>query len=205
MQLTTMSRDASCLCRALALTVWSHRGRRGGHQRARQAAREACGAGVRAQPNLLSDTPSTNTTTTGTLPAQGTININSKSKDRRFTLDRNKAYLDTCASHHSFFAEEYVRNIHESKCVVNTSCNAGEVSTNTQGYYEDFLVWLQEQGIANLILLPRLEAMGYKVDYNTDREWVVKSPKGKYEKRVKRGGRREIGDRISRSLDVCGP
>ena len=33
----------------------------------------------------------------------------------------------------------------------------------------------------------------------------VKFPKGKYEKRVKRGGRRDIGDRISRSLDVCGP
>ena len=33
----------------------------------------------------------------------------------------------------------------------------------------------------------------------------VKFPKGKSEKRVKRGGRREIGDRISRSLDVCGP
>ena len=30
-------------------------------------------------------------------------------------------------------------------------------------------------------------------------------PKGKSEERVKRGGRREIGDRISRSLDVCGP
>ena len=33
----------------------------------------------------------------------------------------------------------------------------------------------------------------------------VKFPKGKSEKKVKRGGRREIGDRISRSLDVCGP
>ena len=33
----------------------------------------------------------------------------------------------------------------------------------------------------------------------------VKCPKGESEKRVKRGGRREIGDRISRSLDVCGP
>ena len=33
----------------------------------------------------------------------------------------------------------------------------------------------------------------------------VKFPKGKFENRVKRGGRREIGDRISRSLDVCGP
>ena len=33
----------------------------------------------------------------------------------------------------------------------------------------------------------------------------VKFPEGDTEKRVKRGGRREIGDRISRSLDVCGP
>ena len=33
----------------------------------------------------------------------------------------------------------------------------------------------------------------------------VKCPKGESEKRVKRRGRREIGDRISRSLDVCGP
>ena len=33
----------------------------------------------------------------------------------------------------------------------------------------------------------------------------VKFPKGDTEKRVKRGGRTEIGDRISRSLDVCGP
>ena len=33
----------------------------------------------------------------------------------------------------------------------------------------------------------------------------VKFPKGGTEKRAKRGGRTEIHDRISRSLDVCGP
>ena len=33
----------------------------------------------------------------------------------------------------------------------------------------------------------------------------AKFPNGRSEKNVKRGGRREIGDRISRSLDVCGP
>ena len=33
----------------------------------------------------------------------------------------------------------------------------------------------------------------------------ARKEKGISEKRVKRGGRREIGDRISRSLDVCGP
>ena len=33
----------------------------------------------------------------------------------------------------------------------------------------------------------------------------ARKEKGKSQKRVKRRGRREIGDRISRSLDVCGP
>ena len=33
----------------------------------------------------------------------------------------------------------------------------------------------------------------------------VKFPKGEFEKRVKKGTRREIGDRIARPLDVCGP
>ena len=32
----------------------------------------------------------------------------------------------------------------------------------------------------------------------------ARKEKGRYEKRVKRGGRKEIGDRIFRSLDVCG-
>ena len=33
----------------------------------------------------------------------------------------------------------------------------------------------------------------------------VKFPKRKFEKTIKRGGRKEICVRISRSLDVCGP
>ena len=32
----------------------------------------------------------------------------------------------------------------------------------------------------------------------------ARKEKGRSEKRVKRGGRKEIGDRIFRSLDVCG-
>ena len=32
----------------------------------------------------------------------------------------------------------------------------------------------------------------------------ARKEKGRPEKRVKRGGRKEIGDRIFRSLDVCG-
>ena len=33
----------------------------------------------------------------------------------------------------------------------------------------------------------------------------VKFPKGEFDKRVKKETRREIGDRIVRPLDVCGP
>ena len=34
-------------------------------------------------------------------------------------------------------------------------------------------------GIANLLLIPFLEACGYTVDYNTAREWVVTTPEDK--------------------------
>ena len=90
----------------------------------------------------------------------------------------NIQYLDTCASHHSFFVEEYLKNLHKAEMPMVTSCNAGEVTTDTQGFYEDFLVWLNRQGVANLISVPQLEEMGYKVDYHTDREWIVTSPQG---------------------------
>ena len=41
----------------------------------------------------------------------GTAHFNKRTE--RFTLDRWKAYLDTCASHMSFFAEEHLRDVHK--------------------------------------------------------------------------------------------
>ena len=40
-------------------------------------------------------------------------------------------------------------------------------------------MWLNSRRIANLLPIPQLEEEGYKIDYNTDRQWVVIAPNGK--------------------------
>ena len=60
-----------------------------------------------------------------------------------------------------------------------TSCNAGQTETNSRGWYGDFEVWLNEQGIANLLSMAAPEDAGYKVETHTDRGWVVTSPQGR--------------------------
>ena len=50
----------------------------------------------------------------GSLTNTSSINANTaikRSEDDRYTLDRWKLYLDSCAIYHSFFAKEFLRNI----------------------------------------------------------------------------------------------
>ena len=61
---------------------------------------------------------------------------------RRFILTWWKRYLDSCATYHSFFIEEFLRNVREGNSTMSGSCNAGTVSTNTKGWYGDFKIWL---------------------------------------------------------------
>ena len=49
-----------------------------------------------------------------------------------------------------------------------------------KGTYGPRNFWLNEKGIANLLLIPQLEKDGYSVDYNTKRDWVVTTPSGKW-------------------------
>ena len=58
------------------------------------------------------------------------------------------------------------------------NCNAGTVLLGQKGWYKNFQVWLNEQGIVNLLPIPMLEEAGYKVSTHTDREWIVTTPKG---------------------------
>ena len=117
---------------------------------------------------------------TGTVNAGKRVyHVNSKKPDHRYTLDPHKAYLDSMASHHSFYMRTYLKKVFQSKTTMSTSCNAGQTETNTRGWYGDFEVWLNEQGIANLLSLPALEDAGYKVETHTDRDWVVTSPQGR--------------------------
>ena len=58
------------------------------------------------------------------------------------------------------------------------NCNTNTTTANKRGSYGDFRVWLNKQGIANLISLPMLEASGYIVSTHTHGQWVVTSPQG---------------------------
>ena len=52
----------------------------------------------------------------------------------RFMLDWWKVYLDSCATYHTFFVKEFLQGIYTSKTVMNSSCNAGSVSTRKKGW-----------------------------------------------------------------------
>ncbi|KAL7533815.1 hypothetical protein ACHAWF_004630 [Thalassiosira exigua] len=41
----------------------------------------------------------------------------------------------------------------------------------------DLKMWYIKNGIANICSIPKLERTGYKVDYHTDKEWVIISSK----------------------------
>ena len=82
---------------------------------------------------------------------------------KRSTLQWWKVYLDSCASYHTFFLKEVLKNIVENKGTMNGNCNAGETKITKRGYFGKLRVWLNENGIANLLSLSQLEKDGYSV------------------------------------------
>ena len=61
---------------------------------------------------------------------------------------------------------------------MNGNYNAGTTRMTKRGYYGRLTVWLNENGIANLIYIPKLEAGGYIVKTDTKGEWQVVTPEG---------------------------
>ena len=98
--------------------------------------------------------------------------------NKRLTLDLWKLYLDSCASYHTFFIKEFLMNIYEGAGAMNGNCNTGTKRITKRGYYGRLRVWLNENGIANLIYIPKLEADGYVVRTDTKGEWQVVTPDG---------------------------
>ena len=50
------------------------------------------------------------------------------------------------------------------------NCNAGTTRITKKGSYGDLQVWLNKQGVANLISIPMLEADGYTVSTDKNGE-----------------------------------
>ena len=55
--------------------------------------------------------------------------------------------------------------------------NARTTFRSKRGSYVDFKVWLDKQGIANLISIPMLKSNGYIVSTHTHEEWKETTPK----------------------------
>ena len=89
---------------------------------------------------------------------EGTALINGKGSKR--TLCWWKCYLDSCASYHTFFLEEFLVDIKDSDATMTGRYNAGTTVTKIKGTYGDFQVCPNKNIIANLISVPMLEASG---------------------------------------------
>ena len=63
--------------------------------------------------------------------------------------------------------------------VLKANCHARITTTNIKGCWNEWTMWLNHQGFAKIASIPWLEDHGYKIDYHSDREWVVFTPDGK--------------------------
>ena len=98
--------------------------------------------------------------------------------NKRLTLDWWNLYLDSCVSYHPFFVKEFFMNIYKGTGAMNGNCNAGTKRITKKEYYRTLRVWLNENGIVNLISIPKLEADIYAVRTDTKGEWQVVTPEG---------------------------
>ena len=99
-----------------------------------------------------------------------------RSKPARLKLCDWKLYFDSCATNHLVFADWCLNSIHKVKAYLKGHCNTGVPICNKQGYYRVFKMWLNRNGTANLLSIPQLEQDSYIIDYNTARNWVVRTP-----------------------------
>ena len=95
------------------------------------------------------------------------------------TLCECKLYLDSCATYHSTFVNWCLENLHDVSVHLTGHSNGGTTTFNKKGYYGLFKMWLNKNGIANLLSIPQLEQDGLVIGYNTKRNWTVTTPQGK--------------------------
>ena len=69
-------------------------------------------------------------------------------------------------------------NVYEGAGAMKGNCNAGTTRMTKRRYYRRLRVWLNENGIANLISIPKIEANGNVVKTDIKGEWQVVTPEG---------------------------
>ena len=68
---------------------------------------------------------------------------------------------------------------YEIQLALHTISNAGQNTASENGkLLEALQAWLVRNGVANLLSLPELERLGFRIMYDTLDEWTVISPNG---------------------------
>ena len=58
------------------------------------------------------------------------------------------------------------------------NCNVGVTLSSLKGYYGKFRMWINKNGMSNLLYIPCLEEEGCHIEYATEKKWVVTTPQG---------------------------
>lgn len=95
-------------------------------------------------------------------------------------LNKNHVYLDTCSTFHQIVNADLVKSIKETKNSLTGRCNAGTTHTNKKGKFGSLEVWVNEQGIANILSFDKLEEH-FEISYHTketNKTFIVHTNKG---------------------------
>ncbi len=71
-------------------------------------------------------------------------------------LPDNRAYLNGCSTVTAFKTNKYLQKIKTVPGGIKINCNAGAVSTNPMGTYENLKVWYIPDGIAIIFSMHEL-------------------------------------------------
>ena len=93
-------------------------------------------------------------------------------------LDENCVYLGSCSSFQQVFTKNYLFDVKTTMMRLKGDCNTINAYSKCKCWWQGFHMWLEESGIANLLSVPQLEADGFTINYNTERNWVVTTPEG---------------------------
>ena len=81
-----------------------------------------------------------------------------------FTLALWKLYLDSCATYHIVFVMWLLKKVEDAETTPVGKCNAGVTSSSLKGYYGKFHMWVNNNGIAELLSIPFLKEEGYHLE-----------------------------------------
>jgi hypothetical protein len=99
-------------------------------------------------------------------------------KGERSTLEWWKCYIDSYALYHTFFATHFKTGVSVGGKNMSGRCNSGVANTGTRGWAGILRVWLNKNGIANLISIHMLEADSCEVSTKTKGKRVIHTPAG---------------------------